>query len=141
MDDGDDVGARAFRAAERMIGVRFRAQGRDSARGLDCVGLVWAAYRAAGVRLNAPDHYPLRGWSAARLAQALDHCGLVEVTDQPCALGDGALLDGAAGQFHFGLMGDGRVIHAHAGLRRVVEAPLDAPWRAARRWRVAVIEI
>lgn len=130
------MGARAFRAAEQMIGVRFRAQGRDTAWGLDCVGLVWAAYGAVGVRLTAPDHYPLRGWSALRVAQALDDCGLVEVTDRPCAIGDGALVDDAAGQFHFGMIGDGRVIHAHAGLRRVVDAPLDEVWLAARRWRL-----
>lgn len=36
---GDQVVARA----RRLIGVRFRAQGRDPAFGVDCVGLVAAA--------------------------------------------------------------------------------------------------
>ena len=117
------------------MGVRFRLQGRDAVRGLDCVGLVWAAYRAAGVRLRAPNHYPLRGWGADQLAQALSQSGLVAVRDPVGVVGDAALLNGAAGQFHFGLIGDGRVIHAHAGLRRVVDAPLEGVWLAARRWR------
>ena len=42
----------------------------------------------------------------------------------------------AAGQFHLGLIGDATFVHAHAGLRRVVETPLDATVRAAPRWRL-----
>ena len=37
-----------------MVGTRFRFQGCDPATGLDCVGLVWAAYAAAGRRLVRP---------------------------------------------------------------------------------------
>ncbi|HET6537527.1 MAG TPA: NlpC/P60 family protein [Sphingopyxis sp.] len=127
---------RAFRAAERMLGVRFRLQGRDAARGLDCVGLIWAAYQAAGVLLIAPRHYPLRGWCGARVIEALDHSGLVRADDMPIKIGDVAMVVGEAGQFHLGMMGVGQVIHAHAGLRHVVAAPLDEEWCAARRWRL-----
>ena len=37
-------------AARQYIGVRFRHRGRDR-RGLDCAGLVWAAYRDLGTTL------------------------------------------------------------------------------------------
>ncbi len=72
-----------------MVGVRFRLQGCAPATGLDCVGLVWAAYAAAGVRLARPADYPLRGWGRDRV---------------------------------------------EAGLRRVVETPLDDA-AAVARWR------
>ena len=50
-----------------MVGVPFRAQGRDPRYGLDCVGLVWAAYAAVGCALPAPTDYPLRGWRRGRI--------------------------------------------------------------------------
>src|SRR3546814_20350651 len=54
-----------------MVGVRFRPQGKDPVTGLDCVGLVWAAYAAAGRRLVRPANYPLRGWGLERIEGAL----------------------------------------------------------------------
>ncbi|WP_232003321.1 NlpC/P60 family protein [Sphingopyxis sp. FD7] len=130
----DDVGARALAAARAMVGARFRFQGCDPATGLDCVGLVWAAYAEAGVRLARPDGYPLRGWARARVEAALSGAGFVPAESEGRA-GDVALVALPAGQFHLGLMGTDNWIHAHAGLRRVVEAPVDAAVRAAPRWR------
>ena len=115
-----------------MVGARFRFQGRDPAAGLDCVGLVWAAYADAGVRLARPDGYPLRGWARARIEAALAAAGFASADDRARA-GDVALIVLPAGQFHLGLIGTDRWIHAHAGLRRVVEAPVDAEVRAAPR--------
>lgn len=142
------AGLEAFVAARAMVGVRFRAQGRDTARGLDCVGLVWAAYAAAKVVLCAPQAYPLRGWSGERILTMLAQSGLVAV-GHPAGLvgrnearplcrqvGDVLLCHVGAGQFHLGLGGDDSVIHAHAGLRRVVERPWDADWDAAAIWRL-----
>jgi cell wall-associated NlpC family hydrolase len=105
-----------------MIGVRFRPQGCDPATGLDCAGLVWAAYAAAGRRLVRPAGYPLRGWQRGRIAAALIAAGFVAVADR--RVGDVALIALAAGQFHLGMMGTESLVHAHAGLRRVVETPL-----------------
>ena len=117
-----------------MVGVRFRAQGRDPQRGLDCVGLVWAAYAAAGCALQAPHDYPLRGWSRRRIVAALMAAGFRAAADR--ADGDVALIALPAGQFHLGLVGPGSMVHAHAGLRRVVETPPDDAMRAAGRWRL-----
>ena len=129
----EDIGARAFAAARMMVGVRFRPQGRDPATGLDCVGLVWEAYAAAGCMLRAPRDYPLRGWREERIVAALAAAGFGVVTDDRD--GDVALVELPAGQFHLGLTGGDRMVHAHAGLRRVVETPLGAGFARATRWR------
>lgn len=118
-----------------MVGARFRLQGNDPATGLDCVGLVCAAYAAAGVRLVRPGSYPLRGWARERVEAGLARAGFAPADDEARA-GDVALIAFAAGQFHLGLIGPASLVHAHAGLRRVVETPLDDGVRAAARWRL-----
>lgn len=118
-----------------MLGVPFRPQGSDPATGLDCVGLVWAAYREAGRMLRRPQDYPLRGWRRERIEVELVAAGFVP-TEQAGA-GDVALIAFAAGQFHLGLIGPASLIHAHAGLRRVVETPLGEAMRDAAIWRLS----
>lgn len=120
-----------------MVGIRFRPQGKDPATGLDCVGLVWAAYAAAGRRLARPVAYPLRGWCLDRIEGALAAAGFVRAANAMCA-GDVALIACPAGQFHLGLLGSASMVHAHAGLRRVVETPLDDGLRDAARWRLSL---
>ncbi|WOF45218.1 C40 family peptidase [Sphingopyxis indica] len=117
-----------------MVGVRFRRQGCEAATGLDCVGLVWAAYAAAGRRLVRPVGYPLRGWSRARVEAALVAAGFHPIAD--ARVGDAALFALPAGQFHLGLIGERSFVHAHAGLRRVVETPLGGAPGAMARWRL-----
>lgn len=131
-----EFGASAFAAARTMIGTRFRPQGRVPATGLDCVGLVWAAYAAAGRRLPRPSTYPLRGWKRERIEAMLMRAGFAPADgeDHP---GDVALIAYPAIQYHLGLIGPESFIHAHAGLRRVVEAPLDGTVRSAARWRLS----
>lgn len=118
-----------------MVGVRFRLQGCDPATGLDCVGLVWAAYAAAGVRLARPHGYPLRGWARGRVETGLVAAGFSPV-EGDMRVGDVALIAFAAGQFHLGLIGPASLVHAHAGLRRVVETPLDEVVLGAALWRL-----
>jgi cell wall-associated NlpC family hydrolase len=128
------LGERAFAAARAMVGARFRPQGRDPAAGLDCVGLVWAAYAVAGAVLPVPAGYPLRGWERARIEAALAAAGFERVEDRRD--GDVVLIALAAGQFHLGVIGPTSFVHAHAGLRRVVETPLDGAMIAVTRWRL-----
>lgn len=129
------MGARAFAAARAMVGVTFRPQGCDPATGLDCVGLVWAAYAAVGCRLVRPVGYPLRGWSRERIEAALTAAGFVAARGSAHA-GDVALIAYPAGQFHLVLLGSASFVHAHAGLRRVVETPLDGPISGLACWRL-----
>ncbi|MDZ3830333.1 MAG: NlpC/P60 family protein [Sphingopyxis sp.] len=132
---GADMGARALAAARAMVGVPFRRQGCDPATGLDCVGLVWAAFAAAGRALARPADYPMRGWSAERIAAALRAAGFQPVRAERRD-GDVALIADAAGQFHLAMIGQDIVVHAHAGLRRVVESPPTVVPDAATRWRL-----
>lgn len=118
-----------------MVGAPFRPQGCDPATGLDCAGLIWAAYAIAGRRLARPAAYPLRGWPRWRIEAALADAGFVPVAGDARA-GDVALIAHPAQQFHFGLLGPDSLIHAHAGLRQVVETPIDAAVSAAARWRI-----
>jgi hypothetical protein len=82
--------------------------------------------------LPLPVGYPLRGWGRERIEAALAVAGFGRVEDRRD--GDVALIALAAGQFHLGVMGAASFVHAHAGLRRVVETPVDAAL-AAVRWR------
>lgn len=117
-----------------MVGTRFRPQGRDPATGLDCVGLVWAAYAVAGKRLVRPVDYPLRGWSRAQVEAGLAAAGFEPVVGG-ARTGDVALIALPAGQYHLGLVGPETFVHAHGGLRRVVETPIDGLGDAAL-WRL-----
>lgn len=132
---GEELGALALAAARAMVGARFRPQGRDAATGLDCVGLVWAAYAGAGRVLPAPRAYPLRGWPRGRVEGGLRDAGFARA-DGGARPGDVALIDAGGEQFHLALIGADSFVHAHAGLRRVVETPL-AGTEAMSLWRLA----
>ncbi len=114
--------------ARGAIGTKFRLHGRDVAHGLDCVGLVGLAY---GVR--APGGYALRSGDVARIADAVAAAGLVPASGRRA--GDLVLFRAGPGQLHLGIDSGNGVIHADAGLRRVVERPGAAPWPELMRWR------
>ena len=118
--------------ARALIGVRFRAQGRSAATGLDCVGLAAAAVGARDV----PRDYALRGASPRRLAAGLASAGL-RLTE---AMRPGDLLAMLAGpgQLHLGIYSGTGLIHGDAGLRRVVERPGPPPWPVIGIWRMEI---
>lgn len=132
-------------AARRYLGVRFVHQGR-SEHGLDCVGLVWIAYRDCGVTLDAYRAYPAEPNPREMINRISDALGM-PVANRPVPTsvlrpGDVVLmlLVGESQPHHVGLIGDypygGRlsVIHAHsmaAPRGRVVEHRLG-PSMAAR---------
>jgi cell wall-associated NlpC family hydrolase len=130
------VGARAWAAGRALVGTRFRLQGRDAASGLDCIGVIVAAYAAAGVRLAAIDDYALRGFALERALAGIDGSGLQRVGGAMAA-GDVALFALPAGQLHLALIAPGRLVHADALLRRVVEAPEGRLPPPVARWRWA----
>lgn len=115
--------------ARGAIGARFRVHGRCVAFGLDCVGLAGLAYGVV-----VPRGYALRGGTVVQVLEAAAAAGLVRVEDA-CA-GDLLLLDAGAGQLHLAIASETGVIHADAGLRRVVERPGALPWPLIARWRV-----
>ncbi|MCB5425234.1 C40 family peptidase [Altererythrobacter sp. CC-YST694] len=128
------------RAAMALIGTPFRLHGRDPATGLDCVGLVHAALAAIGREAPAPCDYGLRNRDISRPLGFLSKAGLAQ-TSAPPLPGDVLLVEPGPLQHHLLILGeDGAVIHAHAGLRRVVSTPWPstepAPWPVLHRWRM-----
>jgi len=121
--------AEAVARARALVGVRFRPQGRSGAAGLDCVGLAAAAL---GVEAPRAD-YRLRGGSAAELEAGLQRAGLRPAPGpRP---GDLLMMRSGPQQLHLGVWtGDG-IVHADAGLRRVVERPGPPPWPVLGCWR------
>lgn len=115
--------------ARWLVGVRFRAQGRDPAFGLDCVGVVAAAL---GREVGA-DH-AMRSGDVARVVREAARLGLVRAEGERA--GDVLLFESGPGQLHLGVRSEGGVIHADAGARRVVERPGEPPWPVLAVWRV-----
>jgi cell wall-associated NlpC family hydrolase len=123
-------------AAEGFIGAPFRFRGRDPRTGIDCVGLVAAALEALGERAPSVPTYAMRQRDfAAQLDSAAD-AGFAEVTGDPRA-GDLLLLRPGPAQVHLAVVGaGGGLVHAHAGLGKVVLTPPPAPWPIERHWRL-----
>ncbi|MGX7951410.1 NlpC/P60 family protein [Tsuneonella sp. HG249] len=131
------TGADLAHAAARLVGAPFRLHGRDPVTGLDCVGVVAAAFAECGRPIAAPRGYGLRNRSIEPWLSLADESGLSEVCGRAKA-GDVVLVRPGAGQHHLLVqLAGGRFVHAHAGLRRVVAQPAPLAWPEARRWRLA----
>lgn len=110
-------------AAEALVGVPFRLFGRDSRYGLDCVGLVAAALARSGAAVPAPSGYALRNTDIAPFLPFAAQAGLVSCEGYP-ARGDVLLLEPGPAQHHLAIAtGPDTIVHAHAGLRRIVLQP------------------
>jgi cell wall-associated NlpC family hydrolase len=109
--------------ARSLIGCRFRPQGRDPEIGLDCIGLVVAAFAIPAHSI--PRDYALRGGSFDRLKSVLGRFfrGVTRT-----ASGDVLVFKSGPEQLHLGILTERGFIHADARLRRVVETPGAAPW-------------
>jgi hypothetical protein len=122
----------AIAAARAGLGTRFRPQGRRAGVGLDCVGVALLAAAGAGLQLGPVPAYALGGDHADLLAHTLRALGLRRVRrPQPGDLVEYAL---AADHRHLALITDRGILHAHAGLGRVVEAPAPADWPVIACW-------
>jgi cell wall-associated NlpC family hydrolase len=130
-------GEAVARAALGLVGCRFRLHGRDPATGLDCIGLVHAALAAAGATPVAPHGYGLRNITIDGWLPNASQSGLVEAHGSIRA-GDVLLLGLGYAQHHLVIAIDAvSVVHAHAGLRRVVRQPRERAWRIEAAWRIA----
>lgn len=125
---------RIVAAARGAVGARFRAQGRDPAWGLDCLGLAALALRAGGFAGDVPSAYAMRGGDAARIGALIDRAGLTRVA--VARAGDLMLFETGPAQFHLGIAVPDGLVHADAMLRRVVERPGTPPWPIAGMWRI-----
>jgi lipoprotein Spr len=116
--------------ARALVGVRFRPQGRNAETGLDCVGLALLALALD----RAPGGYAMRGGSLAALETALSNWGLRRI--RKAEVGDLLVLRAAPEQLHLAITTEAGFVHAHAGLRRVVETPGQPEWPLVGIWRL-----
>lgn len=121
-------------AVRGCVGTRFRPQGRVPGLGLDCVGVVLVAAGAAGLGDVGGQAYALAGEHEAALQQALVAAGCRAVA-VPMA-GDILVFAPVPNRRHLGVMTPAGMVHAHAGLGRVVEGPVDPAWPMIGAWRL-----
>lgn len=134
-DAGETLAAEAL----GLVGTSFRLHGRDPASGLDCVGLVHAALAAAGRHPVSPRGYGFRNLAVEEWLPHAARSGLAPAAG-PVRSGDIQLIALGFAQHHLVIArGPDDVIHAHAGLRRVVCQPRDPAWRIIAAWRLATL--
>lgn len=123
-------------AAAGFVGASFRLHGRDPLTGFDCLGLLIVALAEIGRPVRLPGGYALRNLELERFERLPGRAGLVE-TDAPLEPGDVLLLAPGPAQLHLAIVGVERdIIHAHAGLGRVVRTPFPLPWPLVGQWRL-----
>jgi cell wall-associated NlpC family hydrolase len=126
---GDDVA----HAALALVGTPFRLHGRDPRHGLDCVGVLAIAICA---RAALPNSYTLRGGRLEEIERLAPSLGLETAAGRILA-GDVLLFRPGPAQFHFAIAANRNLlVHAHAGLRRVVVGPRPEHWPLIGHWRL-----
>jgi cell wall-associated NlpC family hydrolase len=124
-------------AAAALVGSRYRRHGRDPATGLDCVGVLAAALAAIGRPARLPHDYPLRSRVRPDFAEWAGGCGLAAARG-PARAGDVLIACPGPCQLHVIIaLGRGDLVHAHAGLRRVVRMPGPLAWPVLSAWRLS----
>lgn len=124
----------AVAAARAGIGTRFRPQGRVPGLGLDCIGVALLAAAGVGVRLPALPAYALGGDHDTLLTETCRLVGMRRVRRGKA--GDLIVFQLTAGHAHVAVLSETGIIHAHAGLGRVVEGPLPDDWPVVALWRL-----
>ncbi|WP_260926457.1 C40 family peptidase [Novosphingobium sp. 9] len=133
---GATTGDALAEAALAFAGTRFRLHGRTRETGLDCVGLLDAALRGIGAAPHLPNGYPLRSLTQPDVETWMHASGFVPA-EAPRQPGDVLILRPAPTQVHVAIaLAPQRIVHAHAGLRKVVVTPLPDPWPVLSRWRL-----
>lgn len=125
------------RQAMTLAGVPFRLHGRDPATGLDCIGLFAAACTGAGITLRVPNGYLIRSTRLPPdIAAIAASCGFRPASGAAEA-GDVLMLRPGSCQFHLAIVAPGgALVHADAGLGRVVIMPGPPPWPIIHHWRL-----
>ncbi len=119
-------------AVRACCGTRFRAQGRLPGVGLDCVGVALIAAAEAGLTVDLPP-YALGSDHEVRLDAIIRGIGCIAVVDPHP--GDLLVLAPGPRRRHLAIVVPGGIVHAHAGLGRVVEGPCDPAWAVVAMWR------
>ena len=127
-------------AARACVDTRFRAQGRLPGVGLDCVGVALIAAAAAGLTPARLPAYTLGGDDHDQLDAELAAAGCTSLAGTEAHPGDLLVAAPAYGRRHLAVVTPRGVVHAHAGLGRVVEAPADPAWEILAAWRLPEVD-
>jgi lipoprotein Spr len=119
--------------ARRLIGVRFRPQGRDPQYGLDCIGVVMMATRVPKDRVRRD--YCLYSNDADQVNREIDECGFIRIAPAAAEAGDVLVVRPGPAALHVVILTDGGYLHADMRQRRVVEVPGAVPWPRLSAWR------
>jgi hypothetical protein len=110
--------------AQALVGMRFRLQGRGEG-GLDCIGLVLTTF---GIPANdVRRDYRIAGNSIREVRVRLDE-HFRRVSKAELKSGDVMLLGAGKEQLHLAVRTEQGFVHAHAGIRGVVETPGMPEW-------------
>jgi murein DD-endopeptidase / murein LD-carboxypeptidase len=121
--------------ARRLIGVRFRPQGRSAEHGLDCIGVVTMATRLDPGRVRR--NYDMLATRDPRdVAAEFEACGFIRLAPAEIEPGDILLVSVGPGHLHAAILTPDGYLHADARMRRVVEVPGAVPWPILSAWRV-----
>lgn len=121
-------------AARGCVGTRFRPQGRKPGQALDCVGVALVAAAAAGLTGINIEPYVLGGDNEIEVEALLGQVGCSCVV-VPLS-GDLLVIAPAPRRRHLAVVTPSGIVHAHAGLGRVVEGPIDPDWSIIGAWRL-----
>ena len=121
-----EIAAQAIRTG---LGGASAGQGRSASAGL--VGLIAVAFG----RHDVPRDYDLRTADEARWMAELD-ARLTRMSG-PLQPGQVLLMQAGPAQLHLGLWTGHSLIHAHAGLRQIVETPGPPAWPILGQWQSA----
>lgn len=111
-------------AARTFLGVPYHHQGR-SIHGMDCAGLVVAAYDILGVTLVDLSAYGREPWKDG-LRQTVE--ANFHKVERDTAPGDILLLRVRREPQHLAIVTDRGMIHSYASVGKVVETDIDSFW-------------
>jgi len=121
--------------ARSLVGCAFRPQGRDPTIGLDCIGLVVAVFQIEPRQVRR--NYRLGGPHGGELETELAR--FFQRVTAPQA-GDVLLCEIARTHTHLAVHCGRSFVHAHAGIRRVVETPGEPGWPITAFRRLQLIQ-
>ncbi len=121
------------RAAVALVGTPFRLHGRCAETGVDCVGLTLLSLRGAGLIVPDPPAYRLRAGAAPMVPGWMARAGFGPGEGR-CP-GDLVIVRVGALQPHMLIDAGDSIIHAHAGIGRVVCVAFPDDWPVLSRWR------
>ncbi len=115
--------------ARKLCGSDFRLHGRNAKHGFDCIGLASECLSAAGLDVDTPSGYSVRGGDLKEIAKVMALAGFEKLpADTNSVEGDIVLVKPGPVQLHFMIKVEGGFVHAHASLGKVALSPGPSPW-------------